>query len=205
MVTVRKAVSGFRSLGYSLKIAKEVGLRKFIQSANSKNTCKTCAYGMGGQNGGMRNEAGNYLEVCKKSLQAQITDLQPAIPEEILTSPLSDLREHSPRELERLGRLNTPLLKTPDHNHFQMVNWDEALSRISEFFKSQPAHKTFFYSSGRSSNEAAFLLQIFARVFGTNNVNNCSYYCHQASGVGLSKTIGSGTATVVLDLSLIHI
>ena len=199
MVTVSKAVSGFRSVGYSVKVGKEVGFRKFLQSANSKNTCKTCAYGMGGQNGGMRNEAGNYPEVCKKSLQAQITDLQPAIPEEILTSPLSDLRHRSPRELERLGRLNTPLLKTPDHNYFQMVSWDEALFRISELFKSQPAHRTFFYSSGRSSNEAAFLLQIFARVFGTNNVNNCSYYCHQASGVGLAKTIGSGTATVVLD------
>ena len=199
MVTVSKAVSGFRSVGYSVKVGKEVGFRKFLQSANSKNTCKTCAYGMGGQNGGMRNEAGNYPEVCKKSLQAQITDIQPAIPEEILTSPLSDLRHRSPRELERLGRLNTPLLKTPDHNRFQMVSWDEALSRISELFKSQLAHRTFFYSSGRSSNEAAFLLQIFARVFGTNNVNNCSYYCHQASGVGLAKTIGSGTATVVLD------
>ncbi len=199
MVTVSKAVSGFRSVGYSVKVGKEIGFRKFLQSANSKNTCKTCAYGMGGQNGGMRNEAGNYPEVCKKSLQAQITDIQPAIPEEILTSPLSDLRHRSPRELERLGRLNTPLLKTPDHNHFQMVSWDEALSRISELFKSQLAHRTFFYSSGRSSNEAAFLLQIFARVFGTNNVNNCSYYCHQASGVGLAKTIGSGTATVVLD------
>ena len=199
MVTVSKAVSGFRSVGYSVKVGKEIGFRKFLQSANSKNTCKTCAYGMGGQNGGMRNEAGNYPEVCKKSLQAQITDLQPAIPEEILTSPLSDLRHRSPRELERLGRLNTPLLKTPDHNYFQMVSWDEALFRISELFKSQPAHRTFFYSSGRSSNEAAFLLQIFARVFGTNNVNNCSYYCHQASGVGLAKTIGSGTATVVLD------
>ncbi|MDP7060916.1 MAG: FdhF/YdeP family oxidoreductase [Candidatus Marinimicrobia bacterium] len=194
-----KAVSGFRSVGYSVKVGKEIGFRKFLQSANSKNTCKTCAYGMGGQNGGMRNEAGNYPEVCKKSLQAQITDIQPAIPEEILTSPLSDLRHRSPRELERLGRLNTPLLKTPDHNRFQMVSWDEALSRISELFKSQLAHRTFFYSSGRSSNEAAFLLQIFARVFGTNNVNNCSYYCHQASGVGLAKTIGSGTATVVLD------
>ena len=199
MVTVSKAVSGFRSVGYSVKVGKEIGFRKFLQSANSKNTCKTCAYGMGGQNGGMRNEAGNYPEVCKKSLQAQITDIQPAIPEEILTSPLSDLRHRSPRELERLGRLNTPLLKTPDHNRFQMVSWDEALSRISELFKAQPAHRTFFYSSGRSSNEAAFLLQIFARVFGTNNVNNCSYYCHQASGVGLAKTIGSGTATVVLD------
>ena len=90
---------------------------------------------MGGQKGGMRNEAGNYLEVCKKSLQAQLTDLQPAIPEELLTLPLSDMRQQSPRELERLGRLNSPLLKTPDHNHFQMVSWDNALSRISERFK----------------------------------------------------------------------
>ena len=104
-----KAVSGFRSVGYSVKVGKEVGFRKFLQSANSKNTCKTCAYGMGGQNGGMRNEAGNYLEVCKKSLQAQISDLQPAISKDILISPLSELRKHTPRDLERLGRLNTPL------------------------------------------------------------------------------------------------
>ncbi|HIO89667.1 MAG TPA: FdhF/YdeP family oxidoreductase [Candidatus Marinimicrobia bacterium] len=194
-----KAVSGFGSIGYSLKVGKEVGFRKFFKSATSKNTCKTCAYGMGGQKGGMRNEAGNYIEVCKKSLQAQLTDIQPAIPEELLTLPLSDLRQKLPRELERLGRLNSPLLKTPEHNHFLTVTWDEALSRISERLKLLSPHRTFFYSSGRSSNEAAFLLQIFARVFGTNNVNNCSYYCHQASGVGLAKTIGSGTASVVLD------
>ena len=147
----------------------------------------------------MRNEAGNYIEVCKKGLQAQLTDLQPAIPEKLLTLPLSDLRQKLPRELERLGRLNSPLLKTPEHNHFLTVTWDEALSRISERLKLLSPHRTFFYSSGRSSNEAAFLLQIFARVFGTNNVNNCSYYCHQASGVGLAKTIGSGTASCVLD------
>ena len=135
MGIVNKAVSGFGSVGYSLRVGKEVGFRKFFKSATSKNTCKTCAYGMGGQKGGMRNEAGNYLEVCKKSLQAQLTDLQPAIPEELLTLPLSDMRQQSPRELERLGRLNSPLLKTPDHNHFQMVSWDNALSRISERFK----------------------------------------------------------------------
>ena len=55
---------------------------------------------------------------------------------------------------------------------------------------------TFFYFSGRSSNEAGFLLQLVARLYGTNNVNNCSYFCHQASGVGLKSVIGSGTATV---------
>ena len=56
--------------------------------------------------------------------------------------------------------------------------------------------RSFFYASGRSSNEAGFLLQLFARLFGTNYVNNCSYYCHQASGVGLASSLGTGTATV---------
>ena len=59
--------------------------------------------------------------------------------------------------------------------------------------------ETFWYVSGRSSNEAGFLLQLFARLYGTNNVNNCSYYCHQASGVGLSQPLGSGTATITLE------
>ena len=58
--------------------------------------------------------------------------------------------------------------------------------------------EAFFYFSGRSSNEAGFLLQLVARLYGTNNVNNCSYYCHQASGVGLTSVTGSGTATVEL-------
>ena len=61
------------------------------------------------------------------------------------------------------------------------------------------ADETFWYFSGRSSNEAGFLLQLFARLYGTNNVNNCSYYCHQASGVGLTSSIGTGTATVELE------
>ena len=61
------------------------------------------------------------------------------------------------------------------------------------------ADETFWYFSGRSSNEAGFLLQLFARLYGTNNVNNCSYYCHQASGVGLSSVTGSGTATIELE------
>jgi molybdopterin-dependent oxidoreductase alpha subunit len=56
-----------------------------------------------------------------------------------------------------------------------------------------------FYASGRSSNEAAFLLQCFARVYGTNNINNCSYYCHQASGVGLGMSVGTGTATLTQE------
>ena len=62
-----------------------------------------------------------------------------------------------------------------------------------------PPDETFWYFSGRSSNEAGFLLQLFARLYGTNNVNNCSYYCHQASGVGLASVTGNGTATIELE------
>src|SRR4029078_12673440 len=65
--------------------------------------------------------------------------------------------------------------------------------------KSLPPSETFWYFSGRSSNEAGFLLQLFARIYGTNNVNNCSYYCHSASSVGLTSVLGSGVGTFQLE------
>ncbi|MBL4754676.1 MAG: FdhF/YdeP family oxidoreductase [Flavobacteriales bacterium] len=185
---------------YSLKVAGTVGYRKFWRSLRSKNTCKTCAYGMGGQRGGMTNEAGTFFEVCKKSIQAQLTDIQDEIPKTVFVEKsLADLKAMSPLELERLGRLNYPLRKHKGDTHYLPISWDEAFISIASRFKEADPARTFFYSSGRSSNEAAFLLQIFARVYGTNNINNCSYYCHQASGVGLTNTIGSGTATIEVE------
>ena len=82
---------------------------------------------------------------------------------------------------------------------FQPIAWEDALRRITEKLKSIAPRESFWYFSGRSSNEAGFLLQLFARLYGTNNVNNCSYYCHQASGVGLASSVGTGTATIVLE------
>jgi molybdopterin-dependent oxidoreductase alpha subunit len=73
------------------------------------------------------------------------------------------------------------------------------MTRVVSRLKELSPSETFWYFSGRSSNEAGFLLQLFARLYGTNNVNNCSFYCHQASGVGLASVTGSGTATIVLD------
>jgi len=83
--------------------------------------------------------------------------------------------------------------------HFRRVGWDEAMAVAADALRAAPPERVFFYASGRSSNEAGFLLQCFARVYGTNNVNNCSYYCHHASSVALAESIGSGTATVALD------
>jgi len=192
-----KSVGGLSSIKYSIKVASEVGYGNFWKSIISKNTCKTCAYGMGGQKGGMRNEAGTPFEICKKSIQAQLTDIQSPIPELVFrNNSISDLQSMSGMELEKLGRLNFPIYKGIGDSNYIVISWEEALRKIIEKFKATDPLRTFFYSSGRSSNEAAFLLSLFARVYGTNNVNNCSYYCHQASGVGLSSTIGSGTATI---------
>ena len=92
-----------------------------------------------------------------------------------------------------------PLLYRRGQKYYLPIEWPQAIERVVAKLKNLPARKTFWYLSGRSSNEAGFLLQLFARMYGTNNVNNCSYYCHQASGVGLTSSLGSGTATLLLE------
>lgn len=189
---------GTKKVLYTLETLRRIGVGKAAKALTSKNTCKACAYGMGGQNGGMTNELGEFPSVCNKSVQAQATDIQPEIPAEIFAHPLSDLRELTGREMERLGRLNTPLHKAAGEDALRPVAWDWALAHAGEGFRKTNPSRSFFYSSGRSSNEAGFVFQLLARLYGTNNVNNCSYYCHQATSEGLATTIGKGTATVEL-------
>lgn len=166
----------------------------------AKNACKTCALGMGGQQGGMTNEAGRFPEVCKKSVQAMAADMAGRIrPGFFDEFPLVALERLSSRELEAAGRIVEPLYAGPGDDRYRSIGWDEALDRTAAALRVCPPDDSFFYFSGRSSNEAAFLLQVFARLYGTNNVNNCSYFCHQASGVALTGALGSGTATVTLD------
>ncbi|HYV34309.1 MAG TPA: FdhF/YdeP family oxidoreductase [Gemmataceae bacterium] len=191
---------GWAAIQYTLRMARRVGWRQLWKALRSRNACKTCALGMGGQAGGMRNEAGHWPEVCKKSLQAIVADMQKGLrPEFFERFSVAQLQSLSSRELEWCGRLTEPLYAGPTDTHFRVVPWDEALRRIADKWKAIAATEAFFYASGRSSNEAGFLLQLFARLFGTNYVNNCSYYCHQASGVGLTGSLGTGTATVTLE------
>ena len=192
---------GWHAIWYSLNKARSMGgLRAMWKAMRSRNACKTCALGMGGQRGGMVNELGHFPEVCKKSFQAQAQDMQGAISDSFWTEhSIETLQQWKGKDLEALGRLTKPLYAGPNDSHFQIMDWDTALHRVSEKFKVTDPERSFFYFSGRSSNEAGFLTQLFARLYGTNNVNNCSYYCHQASGVGLSSVLGNSTATVRLD------
>jgi molybdopterin-dependent oxidoreductase alpha subunit len=196
-----KSGGGWPAVWYTWRKAREAGgILKLWRAMRSKNACKTYALGMGGQRGGMVNELGHFPEVCKKSLQSMVADMQSAIRSDFWQrySP-RELQQLSPRELEACGRLVEPVLYTRATGHYSPISWDDALARIVDKLRKTPPDETFWYFSGRSSNEAGFLLQLFARLYGTNNVNNCSYYCHQASGVGLASVTGSGTATIVLE------
>ena len=195
------AAGGWHAIKYTLSKAREVGgYLKLWKAMRSKNACKTCALGMGGQQGGMVNERGSFPEVCKKSLQAMAADMQGAIkPDFWSTYSIPQLQAFSPRDLETCGRLVQPVIYHRGTQYYEPLAWNAAFDLIVAKLNSLPANETFWYFSGRSSNEAGFLLQLFARLYGTNNVNNCSFYCHQASGVGLQSSIGNGTATLVLD------
>jgi molybdopterin-dependent oxidoreductase alpha subunit len=195
------AGGGFAAVAYVLRKGREAGgLVRLYRRLRSRNACKTCALGMGGQQGGMVNEAGHFPEVCKKSVQAQAGDMAAPIGEDFFRqTSLAALARMSSAEMERLGRLAFPILAEEGDTHFRRVSWSEALDRAGAALRAAPPEQVFFYSSGRSSNEAAFLLQLVARAYGTANIHNCSFYCHQASGVALNAVYGSGTASIGLD------
>ena len=191
---------GPKKVLYTLSTLKRIGLKESAKALNSKNTCKACGLGMGGQHGGMTNELDEFPSVCNKSIQAQSTDIQPPIPDEVfIRHTLKDFRELSGREIEHLGRLGSPIYKPADSDRYSVIGWDKAIGLVVESMLNTKPDRSFFYSSGRSSNEAGFVFQLLARIYGTNNVNNCSYYCHQATSVALGNTIGTGTSTVELE------
>ncbi len=191
---------GFPAIRYVLSAAAGTGVRDVAASLASRNVCKTCALGMGGQAGGATNEAGRRPEFCKKSVQAIAGDLRPAVDTGLLREVgIEGMERMSPRELEHLGRLTVPLLAEPESRAYRPLGWEEAMARVADQWRRTERDRAFLYASGRSSNEAGFLLQLFGRGWGTNNVTNCSYYCHQASAVGLGDVVGQGTGTLALE------
>src|SRR4030095_14955112 len=126
-----KSGGGWPAVFYTWKKAREAGgILKLWRAMRSKNACKTCALGMGGQRGGMVNELGHFPEVCKKSLQAMVADMQGAIKHEVWqqSSP-REMQQFSPRELESCGRLVEPVRYTRESGRYVPISWDEALER----------------------------------------------------------------------------
>jgi molybdopterin-dependent oxidoreductase alpha subunit len=113
---------------------------------------------------------------------------------------IDDLRRQTDHQLEHHGRLVEPLIKRPGGTHYEPISWSDAFDLVGVTLKGLASpHQAVFYTSGRTSNEAAFVYQLFVRAFGTNNLPDCSNMCHESSGRGLSTTIGVGKGTVQLD------
>ena len=112
---------------------------------------------------------------------------------------IDDLRNQTDRWLNDKGRLVQPLLLQKGERHYRPIEWEQAYQLLATTLNAlDSADEAAFYTSGRTSNEAAFLYQLFVRQFGTNNLPDCSNMCHESSGVGLNETIGVGKGTVSL-------
>ncbi|MFF4349037.1 FdhF/YdeP family oxidoreductase [Streptomyces sp. NPDC001530] len=113
---------------------------------------------------------------------------------------VSELGEKSDYWLNQQGRLTEPMVKRPGSDHYEPIDWDEAIGLVAEELdRLDSPDEALFYTSGRLNNEAAFLLQLFARAYGTNNLPDCSNMCHESSGFALQETLGIGKGSVSLD------
>ena len=114
--------------------------------------------------------------------------------------PVNELSNKSDNWLNKRGRLTHPMVLMPNSMNYVKISWEEAFEMIAdELVSLNDPNQAIFYTSGRTSNEAAFLWQLLARWFGTNNLPDCSNMCHESSGVALTESIGIGKGTVKLD------
>ncbi|VDR27407.1 Formate dehydrogenase H [Raoultella terrigena] len=117
----------------------------------------------------------------------------------LAANTVSSLLAKSDFELEGYGRLTDPLVYDRASDTLRPVSWERAFARIGEIVSRLQPDEVEFYTSGRASNEAAYLFQLYARELGTNNFPDCSNMCHEATSVGLPQSIGIGKGTVSLD------
>jgi len=111
-----------------------------------------------------------------------------------------DLSKESDFWLNSRGRLTKPMVLRKGASHYEPISWNDAFKLIADELNTLDSpDEAIFYTSGRTSNEAAFLYQLFARHFGTNNLPDCSNMCHESSGAALNDSIGHGKATIRLD------
>lgn len=142
------------------------------------------------------------FDFCENGAKAVTWEATPkrATPEFFAQHTVSELWTWSDHDLENQGRLTHPLRYDASTDRFVPVSWEEAFDRAGEALRNlTDPNQAEFYTSGRASNEASFLFQLFGREFGTNNFPDCSNMCHEATSVGLPRAIGIGKGTVTLD------
>ncbi len=146
-----------------------------------------------------RSKIGEYCENGAKAIAEEATSkkLTADFFKENSVASLSQLSDY---EIGKKGRIAEPLYLPKGASHYQPISWEESFTRIATHLnKLKSPDEAIFYTSGRTSNEAAFLYQLFVRAYGTNNLPDCSNMCHESSGVALGETLGIGKGSVKLE------
>lgn len=171
---------------------------KALSKLNQKDgfDCPGCAWP---DPDGERSSLGEFCENGIKAIAEEATNRK-LTSEFFRTHSVAELAELNDYEIGKKGRVAEPVYLAPGATHYQPITWDDAFQRIATHLNSLASpDEAIFYTSGRTSNEAAFLYQLFVREFGTNNLPDCSNMCHESSGVALIETLGTGKGSVTLD------
>ncbi len=196
----KRAAAGLPAIGHTLRMAhQQMGVKRTaltLLSVNQKDgfDCPGCAW--------PEPEHRHKAEFCENGAKAVAEEatLRRVTPEFFAAHPVSDLARRSGYWLGQQGRLTHPMYLPEGADHYEPVSWERAFDIVAEELTALSSpDEAVFYTSGRTSNEAAFLYQLFARKLGTNNLPDCSNMCHESSGSALSETIGVGKGSVLLD------
>ncbi|KUL54577.1 hypothetical protein ADL22_02605 [Streptomyces sp. NRRL F-4489] len=191
---------GIPAITHALKISQQqMGVRRTaltLLRVNQKNgfDCPGCAW--------PEDDKRHTAEFCENGAKAVAEEatLRRVTPDFFAAHPVADLANRSGYWLGQQGRLTHPMYLPEGGTHYEPVTWDRAFDIIAgELTALATPDEAVFYTSGRTSNEAAFLYQLFAREFGTNNLPDCSNMCHESSGSALTETLGVGKGSVLLD------
>lgn len=182
-------------------VKNEVGIVKgisLLKNLNQKNgfDCPGCAWPDPDEK---RAFLAEYCENGAKAVAEEATKNK-VTPLFFATNSIQELSELSDYEIGKSGRITHPMYLPEGKNNYEEISWSKAFHLIAEELNTlNSPNEAIFYTSGRTSNEAAFLYQLFARQFGTNNLPDCSNMCHESSGAALSETLGIGKGSVTLD------
>ncbi|GAB3714132.1 FdhF/YdeP family oxidoreductase [Spirosoma flavus] len=172
---------------------------KALVSLNQKDgfDCPSCAWP---DPDGHRSPIAEYCESGAKAVADEVMTKHTASPVLFQRHSVADLLQKTDLWLGQQGRLTQPLVLRPGATNYEPISWHDAFQLIANQLNALDSpDEAIFYTSGRTSNEAAFLYQLFVRMFGTNNMPDCSNMCHESTSVALAESIGLGKASVKYD------